>query len=217
MDPAARKIHLVRHGESEWNSERRVQGNSCGVVLSDRGRLQSRLLGKRLRSVPFDSVYCSDIDRAVETARIALGDSCPIVFDHGLREISFGEWEGRLVSELSAENPGALDGWFRKPSAVDIPGAERYEDFHRRIVGVMDRMIGSSTGDLLVICHGGVICTWLTHILGMDPDDFWAFSLPNTSITTVVLEFRPRLRLLGDASHLDPESLGFDGMPATPR
>ena len=79
----------------------------------------------------------------------------------------------------------------------------------------MDGLIDSTEGDILIITHGGIICAWMTHVLRMPPDDIWTFSLPNTSLTTVMLDFfRPRLRLLGDVSHLDGETLGFDGMPA---
>ncbi len=215
MTGSSRKIHMIRHGESCWNSERRVQKNSSGVVLSERGKKQARLLGLRLKTIHFDSVYSSDVERAAQTARTVLGDEYPIVFSNELREISFGEWEGRLVSEIDKEIPGVMERWFQAPSKVFIEGAEKYLDFHKRVIREIDRIVESTSGDLLIITHGGVICTWLTHILGMDPDDIWSFSLPNTSITTVMLEFRPRLRLLGDASHLAGDALGFDGMPST--
>ncbi len=214
MEEAPRKVHLVRHGESEWNRERRVQGNSCRVVLSPLGIEQSRLLGIRLAGMDFGKVFCSDIERAVDTARIALGEDCPVEFSHELREISFGKWEGRLVTDLGKEYPGALEKWFSRPSSLKIEDAEPYLDFHDRIVREMDRIVESTSGDLLLVTHGGVICTWLTHVLRMDPDDLWSFSLPNTSVTTVMLEFRPRVRLFGDASHLDAATLGIDGMPS---
>lgn len=215
MAERVRQIYLVRHGESEWNSIRRVQGNFPGIALSERGRRQSELLGERLARMKFDEVICSNVERAVQTARIAIGDSHPIEFDERLREIAFGDWEGRLVSELEDEFPGKLDMWFRKPTSVIIDGAEPFLDFHERVRCRMEEIIRDTAGDVLIIAHGGVICTWMTHILGMDPDDIWSFSLANTSVTTVKLEFRPRLRLLGDASHLDEDSLGFDGTPAS--
>ncbi|MBN1164377.1 MAG: histidine phosphatase family protein [Candidatus Krumholzibacteriota bacterium] len=214
MNKEFRKIHLVRHGESTWNRERRVQSNRAPITLSPVGEEQARLLGERLETLPFDQVFCSDVDRAVQTARIALGDSYPIIFSPELREISFGEWEGMTVSEIRESSPGDLEKWFRHPSSVVIRGAEEYSAFHHRIVRAMEEIIDSTTGDLLVISHGGVICTWLTHILRMDPDDLWSFSLPNTSLTTIMLDFRPRIRLLGDSSHLRGKALGFDGMPS---
>ena len=217
MAEEIRKIHLVRHGESTWNAVRRVQGNHDGVGLSELGRAQAELLGARLRRMEFTKVYCSSTERAVETARIALGEDHPIEFTSELREISFGEWEGLLVSEVKQRYPGDMEKWFSAPSKVAIEGAEPFGEFHARASRVVDGIIEESEGDILIISHGGIICAWLTHILQMSPDDIWSFSLPNTSLTTVVIDFRPRLRLLGDVSHLDGKTLGFDGMPAPVR
>jgi broad specificity phosphatase PhoE len=212
-----RRINLVRHGESTWNSVRRVQGSHADVHLSERGKAQSALLGERLRGMDLSAVYCSSAERAVETARIAFGGERRIELRDDLREISFGNWEGMLVSEVRERFPGVLERWFQAPSEAEIAGAERYVDFYRRAVGAVDGIIESSERDILVVSHGGIICAWLTHVLGMDPDDIWSFSLPNASLTTVILDFKPRLRLLGDVSHLDGSSLGFDGMPAPVR
>ena len=215
MEKGPRKLHMVRHGESLWNSERRVQNNTDGIALSERGRRQAELLGARLKGMHFDMVFCSDVQRALETARIALGDGFPMTITSGLREIAFGEWEGMLVSEIEEKFPGAMSRWFEAPSKVEIKGAEKFLDFHERVVREIGGITESTSGDILMITHGGVICTYLTHILGMSPDDIWAFSLPNASVTTIMLEFRPRIRLLGDAHHLSGGSLGFDGMPSS--
>jgi broad specificity phosphatase PhoE len=214
MHAENRKIHLVRHGESTWNSVRRVQGNHDEVHLSDLGRAQAGMLGARLRSMEFAAVYCSSAERAVETARIALGEDRRIELLDDLREISFGKWEGLLVSEVKERYPGKLEQWFRSPSKVAIEGAEPYLEFHERACRTVDGIIESTSGDILIVTHGGIICAWLTHVLAMSPDDIWSFSLPNTALTTVMIDFRPRLRLLGDVSHLDGKTLGFDGMPS---
>lgn len=211
---AERRIHLVRHGESTFNSARRVQGNGDGILLSETGRRQARMLGERLRAMALEKVFCSSAERAVETVRIALGDDHPVVFLDELREIGFGEWEGLLVGEVRERHPGALEQWFRAPSSVTIAGAEPFMDFHRRAVGAVEGIVAGTRGDVLIVAHGGIICAWLTHVLGMDPDELWAFSLPNASLTTVVIDFKPRLRLFGDVSHIDRAARGFDGMPS---
>jgi broad specificity phosphatase PhoE len=209
-----RKVHLVRHGESTYNAVRRVQGNGHGIRLSETGRRQAGMLGERLRSMTFERVFCSSAERAVETARLALGEDHPLELRDDLREIGFGEWEGLLVEEVRERFPGELDLWFRAPSSVTINGAEPYEAFYRRAVGAVQEIAASVSGDLVVITHGGIICAWLTHVLGMSPEALWSFSLPNASLTTVVLDFKPRLRLLGDVSHIDRSVRGFDGMPS---
>ncbi|MCX5754378.1 MAG: histidine phosphatase family protein [Candidatus Krumholzibacteria bacterium] len=214
MGPLPRKIYLVRHAESAWNRERRVQGTALQVALSPMGRTQARLLGGRLRALPLEAVYSSDARRTLETARLALGEDVPLKVSAEIRELSLGEWEGRLIGDLRDADPEKLDAWYRRPSTVKIEGGEDLVRFRKRVVTFMDGSAASGVGDVAVITHGGVICIYLTHILGMHVDDLWSVSLPNASITTVVLDFKPRLRSFGDTSHLDGSALGLDGMPA---
>jgi broad specificity phosphatase PhoE len=214
MGSSPRKIHLVRHAESAWNSERRVQGTALQVALSPTGRTQARLLGRRLKALPLEAVYSSDAGRTLETARLALGEDFPLRISEEIRELSLGEWEGRLISDLREEDSEKLEAWYRRPSTVMLAGGEDLVRFRKRVVSFMDANAAAGAGDVAVITHGGVICIYLTHILGMQVDDLWSFSLPNASITTVVLDFKPRLRSFGDTSHLDASALGLDGMPA---
>lgn len=215
MDSPLRKIYLIRHAESSWNRERRVQGTCLEVPLSPTGRTQARLLGRRLKAIPLGAVYSSDAERAMETVRLSLGDGRRIAVSPEIREVCLGEWEGRLIADISAENPKKIDEWYRKPSTVRIEGAEDLGAFRKRVVSFIEKIIASPEGgDSAVITHGGVICVYMTHLLGMHVDDMWSFSLPNASITTVVLDFKPRLRSFGDAAHLDASALGLDGMPA---
>ena len=214
MVSSPRKIYLVRHAESVWNSERRVQGTALRVALSPTGREQARLLGRRLKALPLEAVHSSDAGRTLETALLALGSDFPLRISKEIRELSLGEWEGRLIGDLRDEDPEKLEAWYRTPTAVRIEGGEDLVRFRERVVSFMDANVATGTGDVAVITHGGVICIYLTHILGMRVDDLWSFSLPNASITTVVLDFKPRLRSFGDTAHLDSAALGLDGMPA---
>lgn len=210
-----RKLYLVRHAESLWNSERRVQGTCLEVPLSAVGRAQATLLGARLRALAVSAFYSSDARRAMETAQLALGDGRQFHVDPSLRELSLGEWEGRLIADIRRETPEKIETWYRKPSAAAVEGAEDLVSFRTRAVRAIDRILASHGGDdVAVVSHGGFICSYLTWTLGMSVDDLWSFSLPNASITTIVIDFKPRLRAFGDTAHLDPPSLGFDGMPS---
>jgi broad specificity phosphatase PhoE len=210
-----RKIYFIRHAESVWNSERRVQGTCLQVPLSPTGKAQAQLLGRRLKALPLEAVYSSDAERALETARLSLGDGYRIEVSDRIRELSLGEWEGRLINDLQAENREKLEAWYRTPSTVKLDGGEDLVAFRNRVVSFVDGIVDSPDGgDVAVITHGGVICIYMTHLLGMHVDDIWSFSLPNASITTVVLDFKPRLRSFGDTAHLDATALGLDGMPA---
>lgn len=210
-----RRIHLIRHAESVWNRERKVQGTTPNVPLSETGRLQAGRLGVRLLGMDFDAVYSSDAERAIETARIALGDERPIILRRDIIELSLGDWEGRPLSEIGRLHPEELKRWYVKPSTVRIDGGEDLDSFRKKSSEAIEEIIElSGDGDVLIFTHGGVICCYLTHLFGMSVDDLWCFSVPNASITTIVMDFRPRLRFLGDTSHLDGDSLGLDGMPS---
>jgi len=213
MDHDKRKLYLVRHAESVWNAERKVQGTCPGILLSERGREQARLLGNRLRTIEAEAVYCSDADRAVETARLALGDEREIVLMKELRELSLGEWEGRSIVELCEEEPSLINRWYREPTKVRMKGAEDIFCFRDRIVGTIESIVAAPHGgNVIIVTHGGVICAYLTHVLGMDLDDLWSFSLPNASITTIILDFKPRLRAFGETPHLTSGAPASDGI-----
>lgn len=213
MDHDKRRLYLVRHAESVWNAERKVQGTCPGIALSEQGREQARLLGNRLREMEAEAVYCSDAERAVETARLALGNGREIILMKELRELSLGEWEGRSIVELCEEEPSLINLWYREPTKVRVKGAEDIFAFRDRIVRAIGSISDASDGgDVIIIAHGGVICAYLTHILGMNLDDLWSFSLPNASITTIILDFKPRLLGFGDTAHLMSGVRGFDGI-----
>lgn len=211
-DAAQRKLYLIRHAESAWNSERRVQGTCLDVPLSPAGRAQAELLGRRLRSLPVAAFYASDARRAVETARIALGDDGRVVVSPELRELSLGEWEGRLIADIRRETPERIDAWYRRPTSVALAGADDLAAFRDRAVAAIARILGAhGAEDVAVIGHGGFICSYLTWMLEMHVDNLWSFSLPNASITTVVIDFKPRLRAFGDTAHLDASVISRSG------
>lgn len=213
MDHDKRKLYLVRHAESVWNAERKVQGTCPGIHLSVKGREQARLLGTGLKAIQAEAVYCSDAERAVETARLALGNGREITLMQELRELSLGEWEGRAIADLWKEEPSLIDLWYREPTKVRVKGAEDIFSFRDRIVRTMESIDKSlNGGDAIIVTHGGVICAYLTHILGMNLDDLWSFSLPNASITTIINDYKPRLRSFGETAHLGIDASGFDGI-----
>lgn len=214
MNQDTRKLYLVRHAESVWNAERKVQGTCRGILLSERGREQARLLGSRLRTIEAGAVYCSDAERAVETARLALGNGREIIFMEELRELSLGAWEGRSIAELLAEKPSLIERWYREPTKVRVSGAEDIFSFRDRIISAIES-ISDAGEDAIIVTHGGVICAYLTHILGMRLDDLWSFSLPNASITTILLDFKPRLRSFGETVDPGSSAASSDGISSS--
>ena len=149
-------LWLVRHGETKANSERRISGWT-NVSLTEKGRSQASLLRPVLQSEKFDRVWSSDLDRAIETARIAYGE--PTV-DTRLREMHFGEVDNEFFVDISPAHKDAILEF----SNCALPGGESFDQVKSRILDFINN-IGS--GKHLVFSHGGAIRS-VTMALGQD-------------------------------------------------
>jgi broad specificity phosphatase PhoE len=196
-------LYLIRHAETGFNRDGRVQGHSESN-LSRLGIEQARRIARRLDYVRFVAAYSSPSRRTMHTARLAF-KSVEIAPREGLREIRLGEWEGRKAEDLRVEYPREVERWFHSPMAVRIPGAETVGQFRRRVVREMNRIRKEHpAGEIAVVTHAGVICAYLTSILGMSLDDLWSFKIRNASVTRVLFpQDKARVDLLGDIHHLE--------------
>jgi len=197
-------VYLIRHGETDFNRDGRIQGYTESS-LSELGREQARRLGERLRGLGIERAFTSPLRRAVDTCRIALEGAVEWEAREGLREIHLGVWEGQQAATLRERYPEQVRLWFARPGAVRIDGAETIRAFRARVVRTMnDVRAANADGVLAVFAHGGVICAYLTSLLGMKLDDIWRFKIRNASLTRVLFpDGRPRIDLLGDIGHLD--------------
>ena len=156
MDHEIVELWLVRHGETTYNAARRIAG-WCDPPLTERGRGQARAVGPLLEGEAFTSVWSSDLQRAIETSRLAWGRA---VQDERLRECNFGIYEGRPFDEVDAADARVFMG-FRD---FDMISGDSHESFLRRIEGFVDEL---PSGRHLLFVHGGVIRI-LTQDLGVD-------------------------------------------------
>jgi broad specificity phosphatase PhoE len=200
-------ITLIRHGESVWNGERRIQGNR-DPRLSARGRQQADLLALHLRDrLPKTTaaIYTSPLRRAAETAEaIAAGLGLPLIPEPGLCEMRLGEWEGRTVAEIQAAFPGTYEQWLADPLAHPAPGGERLEEFARRVTGALARIRAAQPGaDLVLVSHGGPIKALVCHVLGLDVRWLFRIKQDNTAVSLLDLdEATRRVVFLNDTCHL---------------
>ena len=203
------RLLLARHGQTEWNADRRFQGHT-DTALSERGRAQAHALGRALRGHRVTAAYVSPMRRAVETAEIALADAgIPFTPIEALRELSLGAWEGCTVDEIRQQDGDPYAAWLRAPLDCPPPGAEPLHDVRDRVLAAVED-IGSAhgDGDTLVIAHGGVISVYACHLLGCSFNQLWRLRVDNCSLTVAK---PPRLVSLNDTSHLPPDlqSLAF--------
>jgi 2,3-bisphosphoglycerate-dependent phosphoglycerate mutase len=203
--PSPSRLLLVRHGESTWNREHRIQGQ-LDPPLSDEGRNQAERLGQRLAGRMFAGFYSSDLKRAFETSQVIgahIGmDAEPAA---GLREIYLGDWEGLRTEELAQRFPEAWARWTEKPNWDVVPGGEGAALFETRAAVELDAILQRhSHGDVLVVTHGGLIQVALHRALGHPSRGLFPFKIQNASIS--VIEKREGRLIIGgvnDTSHLE--------------
>jgi probable phosphoglycerate mutase len=197
---------LVRHGQSTWNRERRIQGQ-LDPPLSEEGRLQAEQLSRRLGGRHFAGFYSSDLKRALETAgAIAAAIGSQAEPTPSLREIYLGDWEGLRTDDIAERFPEAWASWVKEPNWDIVPGGEGAESFDRRVAATIDDIFQRHEhGDVLVVTHGGVIQVALQRIIGRPSRGLFPFRIQNTSVS--VLEKRNGRAVIAgvnDIAHLEP-------------
>lgn len=156
------EILLIRHGETDWNAEKRLQGH-LDIPLNTEGRRQAEALGRALLTEPLDAIIASDLQRAKQTAQaIAAPRGIPIQIEPGLRERCYGAFEGLSYSEINERFPDAYAAWrardidARFPPGVNI--AETLREFSHRAVSSLVRLVDHGKyRRIAVVAHGGVL------------------------------------------------------------
>jgi len=199
-----KKLFLVRHGESEWNVLKRIQGQQ-NVALTDRGKLQARLIAKRLLNENIDSIYSSDLDRAYNTA-VIIGNMLKIDVNPmpGLREIDFGKWEGISYDNISDIDSKEIILWRKAPEKLKVDGAETLEELQLRAMSEIYRIMDTEKKhNVLIVSHSATLKTIILGLLDMKLSNFKNITLDNVGLT--IIEFRDYnrvLKLLNDTNHL---------------
>lgn len=208
------RLLLVRHGETAWNSLGRYQGHT-DVPLSDTGRAQAARLRDRLAGQRIDLVFASDLSRAAETARLLVGHSdLQIEYRSDLREIAYGQWEGRTHAEVLASHPEHLKQWGDNPWAYFPPDGESFSAFSERIRAFLDDVVlPRREANILVVAHGGPVRVMLCHLLGMEPNP-WRLWIEPASLSIVDLNPASTvLGLLNETCHLSEADEAREGTP----
>jgi len=158
------RLLLVRHGETSWNGERRLQGQE-DIPLSARGLDQARALAPVVRSFRPATVFGSDLLRATQTAA-ALGYP-EVVRDRRLREAHLGAWVGLSAADLMRTDPDAYLAW--RQGTLTPPEGESFETLMGRVRAALEDVLGAPS-PVLVVTHGGVVRAALALLLGLYPD-----------------------------------------------
>ncbi len=184
------RLIVVRHGETLYNIQHRITGQS-DVPLSPLGERQAKLVGAYLAREKIDRIVSSDLQRAQATAQaIARPHELPVHDDADLREIAMGEWEGHNTEEISALFADSQVKWRADATHYSIPGGgENLIQVHARIIRAVERWY-TQYPDATVVwtTHGGFIGLLVCHMLSLDISRRWQFRHDNASITEFWLQ-----------------------------
>ena len=211
-------LYLIRHGETIWNRDKRFQGHT-DVALSEQGLWQASKLRQKLEKVDFSAIYTSDLSRAMATALESTSEKkLSVQTTSSLREIHFGEWEGKRFEEIMEQDPCRGRQWFRDPGRTAIPGGETDDAISRRIREFLSEMIEKHGGETVALfTHGGLIRYILMEALGLPRNLFWRLEIDNTSVTVLNHgEHGFTLNRLNDHSHLESIPEASDPLCQTP-
>lgn len=198
-------IVLVRHGGTVFSSSDRFAGSS-NVDLSDAGREQARKLGARLAGAQIDAAYCSPMQRAIDTARLALGDR-PVVAQQrdGLREVDHGKWEGHVHRDVERDFPKEYADWDADPFTAAPPGGETGLQVFQRALPALRQIVTEQQGKtVLVVSHKATNRILLCSLLGMDMRsyrDTLSQDLACLNLLEFTAPWRARVVLMNDISH----------------
>jgi probable phosphoglycerate mutase len=205
----ATRIIAVRHGETAWNVDARIQGQT-DIGLNDTGRWQARRVGEALASETITAVYSSDLGRAHQTAQeIAEAAGIPVVADTGLRERSFGMFEGKTFDEIHQTWPDHAHNWRKRiPDWQPPEGGESLLELRERVTRTMHELAARHPGEqIVVVAHGGVLDTLYRIATGQEVNSPRTWELPNGAINRL-LWTPDGFTLVGwsDTQHLDDEA-----------
>jgi len=152
------RVLAVRHGETAWNVENRIQGQ-LDIALNDLGRWQALRLAAALAGETVDAIYTSDLRRTVDTAApTARGCNVAHVTDPGLRERSFGAFEGLTFTEIEQRWPEQSARWRSRDPEFGAEGGETLSAFYARSVATTARLVAAHPGQtIMIVTHGGVL------------------------------------------------------------
>ncbi len=204
--PGEISVYLIRHGQTEWNKERRFLGRS-DIPLDEIGRAQAVRLANAMADLPLNQIYSSPLSRAWQTAEaLAEGRSCTIEAAEGLTELDQGDLEGRYGANLQNEFPRFYEQWRADPTHVRIPGGETLAECAERSVETFRELVRRHTSgsSIAIVAHRVSISAVLAEVIGLPVRYIMRIGQQNTAVNLLSHSPSGRTTLLrlNDAGHL---------------
>jgi len=183
-----KEIYFVRHGQTEWNAIRRMQGQ-WNSDLSELGRAQADINGKFLKQIGIDYLVASPLDRTRQTAEI-ITDHLQIEFgvDDRIKEWDCGDWSGEMWDDLQQKWPDEFSAWQLDQFHYRGPNAENYPDMVRRSTPFLNEVLATEFSRVAVVSHGMIGRAMIGTLLSMPPEEMLGFSQTNDTVIKLTTE-----------------------------
>jgi probable phosphoglycerate mutase len=198
------RLYITRHGTTEWNIEKRLQGWGDSP-LTEEGINRAVSLGESLADVDFDIIYTSPQKRAMETAKLIMGNKNTKIITHdGLKELRFGIWEGMELDEINEKYPEEYYLYRNRPELYIPIDGESFKDLFNRVESFLEELKAVDYKNVLIVTHGMTIKTLITIIKGLTLDEFSSLPVYTGTALNICEVKGGKFELIveGDISHI---------------
>jgi broad specificity phosphatase PhoE len=198
-------VYIARHGQTDWNNEKRFQGN-FDIPLNDMGRKQAEALAKSLSGKGITAIYSSPKSRAVETAEITgKVTGCKVEVIQDLREITHGVFDGLTLDEVFSRKDDAIIRWREDRINIAPPEGESIKQCYDRVVPIFDNLVKRNKGKtFLLVSHLVVTKSLLVRCLDAPLEVFWRFDQGSAALNKIRYnDTGPVVELLNYTGHLN--------------
>lgn len=181
------KIYFIRHGETDWNVNNKIQGSN-DIELNENGISQAIALGEKFKTLgyPIHKIYTSPQKRAKKTAKLlSKAINVDIEVAHGLEEMNLGRWEGLTWNEVKEVESEFYKTWYLNRNTYKTPEGESYEEVLLRSLAAIQSILRNESKDIAIVSHGAVIKCLLCHVNNVPFDQMDQFQTGNTSISII--------------------------------
>ena len=181
------RLYFIRHGQTDSNSGKMFQGQ-MDTPLNVAGLDQAEQMAEYMKGLKLDAIYCSSLMRARMTAApLALAKNMAYRPVEGLKEVSFGAWEGVSFKTLHAEHGEEMRTFLEQPGEFTPPEGESFGEAQERCVAALMDILAKEGHDknIAIVTHGGIIRLFVCYFLGIPLNNLWKMAIRNVSVTTV--------------------------------
>lgn len=203
-EPMKTTLYVTRHGETEWNIAKRMQGRK-NSNLTDKGMLQAKQLGEHIKDIPLHVIYSSPSGRTMHTAELIKGErSIPIIADEHFYEINMGIWEGQMLADLEAHYPEEVYTFWNEPHRFCSTSGENFYDVYNRVIEGVNFLLEKHRGqNILIVSHAAAAKLLVGHFAGLSVEKVWDDPFMHSASLSII-EFEKKkasVKQFADISH----------------